>query len=260
MDENKNKASGLVATVVFHFAIIAILLWVTLSFTGVPKKVWPPEDTSEILLEDEYVEILTPKPRLKPVKDPAKSEESQPAPIPDAQDRVDAGEPAPEVPVVTTTTRESPVKVKQQPVPEKSGPTQAEIEAEAKAKREAEAQERIQNRVNFNKNSGEGTNDGKGKGKDAATSHGSKPGFNLRGRSIEKWDSPRATLTGTIVIEVRVDREGKVIKASYQSGNGAVAADESARRSCIAAAMASRFSVDLNARAEQTGTISYRFE
>ncbi len=260
MDENKNKASAIVATVVFHFAIIAILLWVTLSYAGVPKKVWPPEDTSEILLEDEYVEILTPKPKLKPVKDPAKAVESQPAPIPDAQDREDAGEAAPEVPVLQTTPKESPVKVKPQPTPEKVGPSKEELEAQAKAKREAEAKENIQNRVNFNKQSGQGSNDGKGSGKDAVTSSGKKPGFNLKGRSLENWTSPRATLTGSIVIEVRVDREGKVIKAQYHSGSGAVAADESARRSCIAAARASSFSVDLNARAEQTGTITYRFE
>ncbi|MCM1028357.1 MAG: hypothetical protein NC342_04140 [Pseudoflavonifractor sp.] len=259
MDENKNKATAMVATVVFHAALLAILLWVTLSYAKPATRVWPPEDTSELLLADDYVEVLPERPKLQPTENPAQAEESQPAPAPDANDPVNAGEEAPETPPTLTSTVKSPAKAKPEPVPEKAGPSKAELEAQAKAKREAESQQRINNRVNFNR-PGKGTSEGKSDGNDNSTARSNRPGFNLKGRSIEKWDSPRATKTGSIIIEVRVDREGKVVGASYKSGSGAVAADESARRSCIAAASTSRFSVDLNARAEQTGTITYRFE
>ena len=54
-------------------------------------------------------------------------------------------------------------------------------------------------------------------------------------------------------------RQGRVIGAEYSGGSGTVAGSASARKSCVASALRSKFSVDLNAKAEQTGTITYRF-
>lgn len=263
MTDSKNKAAAAVATVVFHAVILLLLIWLGLKYTGVQTtREWPPEDTSELLLEGEYVKLGdTPV----PVADPAPSEvadNNRPAAPPEADQMENAGEPAESTPPVLTQETESPVKVKPDPVPEKTGPTEAELEAEAKAKREAETQQRINQRVSFGKgntNNATGT-PGSPDGNSSSGALSGKPGFSLAGRTLEKWTAPHGRQTGVIVVGVRVDREGKVVEAKYRSGSGAISTDDAARRSCEQAAMASRFSVDANARAEQMGTITYRFE
>lgn len=263
MSDNKNKTAALVATVVFHAVILLLLLWIGLTYYGTQStREWPPEDTSELLLEGEYVKLGdTPVPTANPVKKQS-ADNRRPAAPPEADHRVNSGEPAKSTPPVQTQKAESPVKVKPEPVPEKSGPTQAEIEAEAKAKREAETQQRINQRVSFGKgsNSNATGNPGSPNGNSSSGALSGKPGFSLAGRTLESWSAPRGRQTGVIVVGVRVDREGRVVEAKYRSGSGAVSTDDAARRSCEQAAMASRFSVDTNARAEQMGTITYRFE
>ncbi len=263
MTDDKNKATAAVATVAFHAVVALLLIWLGLTYSGTTRKHdWPPADTSELLMEGEYVKLgETPVPNVSPKKTHA-ADDRKPAAPPEADDRSDAGEPAPSTPPVQTSKVESPVKVKPEPVPEKSGPTQAELEAQAKAKREAETQQRINQRVSFGKsNSGKATgNPGSPNGNASSGALSGKPGFSLAGRTLEKWSAPRGRETGVIVVSVRVDREGKVVEATYRSGSGAVSTDDGARRSCEQAAMASRFSVDANARAEQMGTITYRFE
>ena len=86
------------------------------------------------------------------------------------------------------------------------------------------------------------------------------PGFNLKGRTLADWHRPASAPLGTITIRVSVNRQGKVTSASYLSGTGAAAASQSARQSCIAAARQSQFSVDEDAPASQTGTITYNFK
>lgn len=263
MTDNKNKATAAVATVVFHAAILLMLIWLGLRYTGTQTtREWPPEDTSELLLEGEYVKLGdTPVPVADPNPNTV-ADNNRPAAPPEADQRENSGEPAESTPPVQTQTAESPVKVKEEPVPEKTGPTQAELEAEAKARREAETQQRINQRVSFGKGN-PGNAAGTPGSPDGNASSGAlsgKPGFSLAGRTLEKWTAPRGHQTGVIVVSVRVDREGKVIEAKYRSGSGAISTDGAARRSCEQAAMSSRFSVDANARAEQMGTITYRFE
>lgn len=262
MTENKNRAIAVGATVAFHALIVLLLLWLALSYTGAEPRKWPPEDTSELLLEGEYVKIGDiPVPQPSRVTQQS-AEASDPAAAAEADDMIDAGEPAETTPPVVTTEVESPVKVKPEPTPEKTGPSKSEIEAAEKARREAETQQRINNRVSFgsqNAGSNSGTS-GSPNGNSSAGALSGKPGFSLRGRTLESWSAPSGRETGTIVVSVRVDREGRVIEAKYKSGSGAISADASARRSCEQAARSSRFSVDANARAEQVGTITYRFE
>lgn len=263
MTENRNRAIAAVATVVFHIAILFLLLWLGLTYSDTQReREWPPADTSELLLEGEYVKLGdTPVPESTPVVSES-SDNSKPAAPAEADDRINAGEPAETTPPVLTSETESPVKVKPEPIPENPGPSEAEIEAAAKAKREAETQQRINQRVSFgngNKTNASGES-GSPNGNASTGALSGKPGFSMAGRTLEQWSAPRGRETGVIVVSVRVDREGKVIDAKYRSGSGAISADAAARRSCEQAAMASRFSVDANARAEQMGTITYRFE
>lgn len=263
MTDNKNRATAAVATVVFHSIIALLLIWIGLTYTASDiDREWPPADTSELLLEGEYVRLGDmPLPEPVPSHERA-ADNSRPQAPAEADDMADAGEPAEATPPVQTSKAESPVKVKPEPVPEKSGPTKAELEAQAKARREAETQQRINRRVSFG-NGDKAKAEGKPGSPDGNAASGAlsgKPGFSLAGRSLEKWSAPRGRETGVIVVSVRVDREGKVIAASYRSGSGAVSTDDAARRSCEQAALSSRFSVDTDARAEQVGTITYRFE
>lgn len=86
------------------------------------------------------------------------------------------------------------------------------------------------------------------------------PGFDLHGRTLASWSKPSGTATGKIVVQVHVDRRGRVTKAEYVSGSGAIAGNMAARRSCEQAAMKSAFSVAENAPVDQVGHITYRFE
>ena len=87
------------------------------------------------------------------------------------------------------------------------------------------------------------------------------PGHDLRGRTAEAWGKPASTLSGTVRIKVRVNRKGQVTGTpEYIGGTGPAAANAGVRRSCIAASRQSRFSVDLEAPAEQTGVITWKFE
>lgn len=261
MKENKrDKVIALIITVVFHASVVALLVSVYLQAANPEEQVWPPVDESELLLEGEYV-------MAGDIPEPGYYDE----PAPQAEEEaVNEPEPAvtPEPPVATppqpiSPAIESPMKVNEKPQPQISEEERQRIEEE---KRREQTAKDISRKVAFGKNNsasseGNGTgHSGQPDGNSASGALSGTPAANLRGRTLEEWENPRGTEIGTIVISVRVDRQGRVISASYSSGTGTVAANQSARNSCIQAAKRSRFSVDLNARAEQTGTITYRFK
>ncbi len=259
---NKSRIIALASTVIFHALVLLLLLVIYLRYTGETKRVWPPEDTSELLLEGEYVKLGdVPQPRVEQ-KSPA-TNASDPKPAAEADDIADAGQVAETPPATVTTTKESPMKIAKKPVPEKPGPSREELEAQAKAKQEAETAKKISNRVNFGgqkSGSSESGTAGSPNGNSTSGALAGSPGHSLRGRSLESWSSPSGTTTGTIIIKVRVDRQGRVTSASYSGGSGAVSSDPAARRSCEQAASQSKFSVNQDAPAEQVGTITYRFK
>lgn len=250
--------------------LVAILTWVVLvstylNFTPLSERSahqWPPVDSAELLFADEFVaagNVTEPD----ATDDPAPVAES--APAPEAHDMVDAGEKAEVAPPVVTTKQPSPAKiVEKKPVEKKkTGPTKEELAAIAKAKQEKETSQNISNRVNFGKKAAGGEGSGTPASASTSDNSGSRSGSasgKLGGRSLERWAKPSATATGTIVVTVRVDREGRVTSASYSSGTGAVASLTAARRSCEQAALKSQFSVVLDGPATQVGTITYRFK
>ena len=259
--DQKARIISAVSTAIIFVGVILLLLSMYLTYTGDTPRVWPPEDTSELLLAGEYVmagDIPEPQ-HSEPTPAPASASDAAPA----TEDLTDAG-PAGEAPTpVISSKQESPMKVREEPKPEKPGPTKEELEAQEKERRQKEAAERISNRVSFG-----GTQSGKSSSGTSGSPNGNAssgalsgmPGTNLKGRTLASWEKPAGTATGTIVVSVRVNRQGKVVGATYASGTGAVASNSAARRSCEQAALRSRFSVDEDAPAEQTGTITYRFE
>ncbi|MDE5688939.1 MAG: hypothetical protein K2I18_10020 [Paramuribaculum sp.] len=260
--EKKARLISAAVTVLVIVFTVVLLLMMYLQYTGDEPRVWPPENNSELLLEGEYVAIGD-----VPVPDQfqeSPAPESDSEPMSAAEDLADAGEPAPEPAPVITSKVESPVKIKEKPKPEKTGPTKEELAEMEKAKKQKEAAEKINSRVKFN-GASQGATESSGKsgspnGNASTGALSGLPGANLKGRTLSRWANPSATATGLIKIKVRVNRQGNVISSEYQNGVGPVAANEAARHSCVQAALRSKFSVDEDAEAEQTGYIIYRFE
>ncbi|WP_304507515.1 hypothetical protein [Duncaniella muris] len=261
----RNQLIALLATVLFHAAVAVVLLTLCLRYSGSEsnERVWPPVDSSEVLFGGEYVMVGDRQEMAASTNEPAPAEaEAQEAPAPEAEALVNSGEPAQPAPVVSSE-RPSPAKVEKKPAPEKTGPTKAEIEAAERAKREQEARQAIASKVQFGQKSTGGNGSGKAGSADGNATVGAvsgSPGFNLKGRSLADWHTPPAGPLGTITVRVTVNRQGKVTSASYSSGTGAAAASQSTRQSCINAAKMSQFSVDNDAPASQTGTITYNFK
>lgn len=259
MTNRKTKIIALSITLLLCALMIALMLVLTLKRVEHTDRTWPPVDSSELLFDGEYV-------KLGDIPEPANDEQaSSPAEATDISgvDRTDGGKPAQAPSPLLTSQQESPAKVAKQPQPETPGPTKEELEQKQKEKRQQEQSREIANRVQFGgTGKGEGTS-GQSGSPNGNASHGAlsgAPGTSLRGRTLESWARPTGRATGTIVVSVRVNRQGIVTAASYSHGTGAVAASTAARQSCVQAAKNSRFSVSHDAPTEQRGTITYRFD
>lgn len=262
----RNHLIAMLATLLFHAAVVAVLLVMCLRYSPMQEasRTWPPVDSSEVLFGGEFV-ITGDSPDIaqNSSETPAEAASEQTPPPPVAESRVNTGKPADKPSPVVTSSRPSPAKVIKEEAPaEPTGPSKAEIEAAERAKREQEARQRIAGKVQFGKSGTGGGGDGKTGSPDGNSDTGvssGTPGFNLKGRSLASWHTPARGPLGTITIRVTVNRQGQVTEASYLSGTGAAATSTASRQSCIAAARASRFSVDTDAPASQIGSITYHF-
>ncbi len=157
----------------------------------------------------------------------------------------------------------------------------AKAEAEAKAKAEAEARERAQKTANaknamnaFGKSgsgsantSGSGTGQGNLTGSGSGNGHGSGSGsgggnsWALNGRSLV-GNLPKPTYnsqeTGTVVVEITVDKTGTVTQANVIS-RGTTVQSSYLWQQAISAAKKAKFNADAKANAIQKGTITYHF-
>jgi len=105
---------------------------------------------------------------------------------------------------------------------------------------------------------GKGTGDGSGTG--SGTGPGSGPNFSLHGRSAKYIPIPDYTEVeqGKVVVDVWVDKNGKVTKA-IAGAKGTTTSNPSLWRKAQQAALSAKFSVNQNAPEEQKGTITYNF-
>ncbi len=253
-EKRSDKVVATVVTVAVHAIVVALMIVIYLTAYVPSEEEAKPEDVSELLLDGEYVMAGDiPEPAL----------DSEPAPEHTDVTTTSSPEPQPveQSPQPVAPAKESPMKVTE------SKPTISKEEQERikEAERREAAAKEIARKVNFGKtasSSASGSGEGKSGQADGNAATGAlsgRPAANLHGRTLETWENPRATEVGTIIVAVRVDRQGRVVSAEYNGGSGTVAGSASARKSCVASALRSKFSVDLNAKAEQTGTITYRF-
>lgn len=258
---NRSRRDRVIAallTILLYAGIIAVCFFTFLRFPpgGEPLPLPQPEEDG-ILFGGEYVMIGDDPLLTESSNEPADAaDQSVAAEAVDLENAGEVAEPAAEV----TTKQESPMKVKEKPAPEKQGPTKEEIAAREKAKREKEAAERIRKSVKFN---GNGSGSGKAGSPDGNATTGAatgSPGHNLSGRTIESFDTPGSTLSGTVKIRVKVNAKGQVVSASYESGTGPASASQAVRRNCVNASRRSRFSVRTDSDRDQTGVIVWRFK
>lgn len=260
---NRSRRDSVIAallTLLIYAGIIVVCFFACLKFPpgGEPLPLPQPEDDG-ILLGGEYV-MLGDDPSLA-VNSPeeAAPDETSTEAAPEADDMVNAGESAEPAPAVTSK-QESPMKVKEKPKPEKTGPTKEEIAAREKARREKEAADKIKKQMTF---SGKGSGQGKAGSPNGNSTTGAasgSPGHNLAGRTIESFDKPSAQLSGEIRIRVKVNAKGQVVSATYEGGSGPAAANSTVRQRCVNASRRSRFSVRTDSDGDQSGVITWRFK
>lgn len=241
-NQRKSRRIALAGTIIVHAIILVVLCFTVLSYQ--PKE----EERNEILFGGEFVMIgdnslQNTSDRPSPIEQTA---------IPDTHN--------PSATIMSE--QESPMKISDAEQPEKELPSQEEIARQEEEKKRKETANRINNRVKFNNSDNGSKSGGSGspEGNSTTGTANGTPGYNLKGRTAEKWGTPKSrSLSGKITIRVRVNRQGEVTSAEYAGGEGPAAANESMRQSCIRASLDSRFSVDMNAPTEQTGTITWRF-
>ncbi|MCC8071672.1 MAG: hypothetical protein LIO90_07720 [Bacteroidales bacterium] len=259
--EKRRRLIAALATLLIVVAALVVMSLLYLRYTADEPRKWPPEDTSELLLAGEWVmrgDVA--EPEMTDGEAPSAASEE----TPESHDLDDSGpahsNPAP----LVTATEESPAKERKKVTTEPTGPTKEELEAQERERQQRETAAKIAKRTAFGGSSSSSASSsgttGSPSGNAATGAQRGTPGFNLRGRTLDAWDKPSGNATGTITVNVRVDRQGHVVKATYASGTGAIAGNAAARRSCEQAALKSRFSVDLDAPAEQVGTITYHFQ
>jgi colicin import membrane protein len=100
---------------------------------------------------------------------------------------------------------------------------------------------------------GSGGGDGEGSGNVAGN------GWSLAGRSARSLPAPSvANCDGYVIVEIEVDRTGKVIYARQKPG-GCTACDINCVSAAVNSAKKARFNPDAKAKVKQSGTITYNF-
>lgn len=262
-ENNKIRRVAAAVTLMVVAVAIVVILCLKLRYNPLEERRWPPEDTSELLFEGEYVmagDVAVPE-----QSEPSRIPEQKMAPAQEAQDIANGGEQAPEPAPLVASERNSPMKVAPKPKPEKTGPSKEELERREQEKREREMAREINNRMKFGTTSasdaGKGTagKSGSPNGNAASGALSGTPGTSLSGRTLESWQKPSSTASGIVKVRVKVDASGRVVDVAYSGGSGAAAASAAIRKSCVAAARNSRFSVAQDGGQMQSGTITYRF-
>lgn len=287
---HRNKLTALICTIAFHVLLVVLLFTLYLRYTGAedPERTWPPVDSAELLFGGEYV-MLGDSPEASSTDNAPDNSQSitqnisQPKPAAPTHQSVttkaakSTQEPTSKVPQpkITEPKHETPKQVQvTKPAQEAKSTKKETVDNQQQENKEQQVAKAIANKVQFGK-SGSGSNSnnatagvgGSGSGRPGSPNGNSttgalagSPGFSLKGRSLASWHTPPSAPLGTITIRVSVNRQGKVTAATYLSGTGAAAASSAARKNCEDAALRSQFSVDTNAPANQTGTITYRFQ
>ena len=269
MNKPRKIALGLTALIA-----VAILLW--LLFAHITLKPWtaewPPRHNGEVALVDEqFFDVIEEAPlpfknvdKPSPVKN-AQPESNASTPAPRTGDAVrNTGKPA-DAPSTATTKQPSPVKALPEE-PQPSGPSQAEIDEQQEEEARRKANAAMNSAFNRASGSDNTTNNGKEPGTSGSTT-GTSTGINGTGTgnvgggwSMPSYAKVPATVTGSIRLSVKINKEGRVIAVTFLGGDAPAATDTRLRRAVENEVRSRRFTRGASAAPdESTAYITYRF-
>lgn len=257
---NKDKYKGLLGTIVFHVIILTLLIIFGFS-TTLPL---PGEEGVEVNLGSDMQGFGNRQPER------SSTVEKRPPP-PSQQEKVNEE-------IVTQDTEPAPVieEVNEEVTPEETPVVESteEISEPEPVEKEPEViQEALYKGKNKtpNNNQNEGITEGEGdqgnpRGTIDAREYLGKGGFgdgndwDLEGRNPSFLPKPTAEFkeNGTVVVQITVNRYGKVIKA-IAIDKGSNTTNTTLRRLAEQAAKRAQFNPDMNAPEFQRGTITYHF-
>ena len=269
MNRPRIIAAGLTALIAILTVILLCVIKLSVDTT---VREWPPRHDGEIAMADEeYFDVLSPVPMAAAAEAAAAQAErpmvnkSDPAPE-SGHDVADRG-PAGDAPATVTTRRKSDVKATAKKPEKPAGPSKEELEAAARE----EARRRANSATKSAFQRSEGSNNTASNGKNTGNS-GRPDGTSasLNGHGTGKvgggWVMPAyarvpSTVTGSIKLEVKIDRNGSVTKVTFTGGNPPAATDTRLRRAVEAEMRSRRFtrSDGSTAPGSATAYITYTF-
>ena len=269
-NKNKNKIYGIIGTVVFH-AIVLVLLFTLCFRTPLPL---PGEAGVEVNL-GMYAQGLghqSSQPKVtESVKETPKVEEQKVEPNEVVEEEIvseDEEAPSLEQPQEEIVEKEEEPETQEEIIEEPQEEKQEEIVPEEKPVVNQRAM--FQAPKNNKEASSEGDTQGEGiKGNpnglkdieryEGNGGSGGGPSYDLGGRGAKSISSPSNKFTeeGTIVVDIKVDKEGRVVEVKI--GKGTTIVDTSMKEDALNAAKNSIFNKDENAPDIQSGTITYTY-
>ena len=235
--QNRNKTIAVVVTVAVHVVVLLLLVYMAL-ITPLPL---PGEAGVEVNL-GMYNEGMgaQQQPKPKPVVNTPKPQPQQP-----------------KEETVTQDTEEAPAI--EEPKPKKKEEPKVNERALFKPVNKPEEQPSSEGITGNpgdqgNPNGGQNINNYEGQG-----GAGGGPSYDLGGRNAKSLPHPSSDFTeeGTIVVDIWVDRDGRVTKT--QIGKGTDITNSRMRQMALNAAQTSVFAPDKDAAELQKGTITYKF-
>lgn len=268
-NKNKNKLYGIIGTVVFH-TIVLVLLFKLCFRTPLPL---PGEAGVEVNMGmyAQGVGRQSSQPKVpEPVKEvPKVVEQKVENNDVKEEDIVSKDE---EIPALEPPKEE----VEKKEEPEKQEEIREEPQEEKKEEVVPEEKPVVNQRAIFQapKNNKETSSEGDTKGEgikgnpnglkdieryEGNGGSGGGPAYDLGGRGAKSISSPSNNFSeeGKIVVDIKVDKEGRVVEANI--GRGTTIIDSATREAALKAAKNSIFNKDENAPDVQSGTITYTY-
>ncbi len=279
-----NNTDNIPRIVAFAVTVLAAVLGVWLMHlltltVDLSLREWPPRHDNDVALtevpEEQYFEVMPERPVVRrsnkeaaPVKNKVKEfNKSTPKPESGASTRNNG--PAGEAPTTVTSKTPSTVKrqVKEQTAP--VGPSQDEIDEQRReeARRKANsamssAFQRSNGKNNTLNNSGRNEGDSGSPEGTSQSVNGTGTGTVGGGWSMPSFAPVSSTVTGSIKVRAKIDRDGRVTSVSFIGGDAPAATNSRLRAAIEREIRSRRFSRPNRADApdEATAYITYRFK
>lgn len=257
-EEKKNNRKGLATSIIAHAILLLIFAFYGLKYPDPP----PPDEGFEVNLGTTDFGKMTDNPN-PPAEETQQEQIEENIPEPDPVETIEQD-------IVTQETVEAPsIDKKKEEVKEEVKPV--EKKPEPKPNKALSMADRMNSKNNKEQGGGDGTTDeagdqGKANGDPNSTSYkgvggaGDGVAFNLSGRSRKSTPKIKddSQDEGTVVVEIIVDRYGKVLRAT-PGARGSNTTSAVLYRKAKEAALGTKFNAKPDALEEQKGTMTFIF-